>query len=214
MMSSRDKIIGKLRQSRAPFTDVPPPESPQNMVMLSDVSPSALRSRFVDEAEKLSCYVCEAHDDEQAYTYIMSLIQDDTHVMSWDDAHIPLGAFSDSLEERGVRIASYDDPDTRVGITGVDGALVATGSIIVCSGEGKYRATSLLPDIHVAVVKADQLLPDFEAWIAHQRRDDLSAFKQSSNTTIITGPSKTADIGQELIKGAHGPRQVHIILLD
>jgi L-lactate dehydrogenase complex protein LldG len=66
-----------------------------------------------------------------------------------------------------------------------------------------------LPDKHIAVIKESQLVVDMETWIT-QARDN---FAKPSNITIVTGPSKTADIGQELILGAHGPRSVHVVLL-
>jgi L-lactate dehydrogenase complex protein LldG len=183
------------------------------MVKPGDSSPEALRARFIAEAEVLSCHVCEAKNDQEALDYIFAILENRKQVMSWDTSQIPIAGYEGALSDAGVSVSGYNDPHVYVGVTGVDAALASTGSLILCAGEGKYRATSLLPDVHIAVVKSGQLLPDMETWIAQQKQNGTPAFKSSSNTTIISGPSKTADIGQELIKGAHGPRQVHIILL-
>ncbi|MEQ8677251.1 MAG: lactate utilization protein [Aggregatilineales bacterium] len=212
-MGSREQILGKLRAARKPFEDVPPITERKHMVKLADLSPETLRARFIDEAEKLSCYVCEAKSDQEALDYILAVLEDRKQVMSWDAKHIPIEGYQDALDKNEILVSGYNDPMVYVGVTGVDAALAATGSLVLCAGAGKHRATSLLPDIHIAVVKSDQLLPDLEAWIAQEKQTGTPAFKITSNTTIVSGPSKTADIGQELIKGAHGPRQVHIILL-
>ena len=98
-------------------------------------------------------------------------------------------------------------------ITGVSTALAATGSLVLESGAGRYRSSSLLPDLHIALMTPERLLPDLEGWQEAQQARGYPAFRESSNTVIVTGPSKTADIGQQLIKGAHGPREVHIFVL-
>ncbi|MCA9912337.1 MAG: LUD domain-containing protein, partial [Anaerolineae bacterium] len=56
------------------------------------------------------------------------------------------------------------------------------------------------------------ILPHFEAWIAQQGAD-AENFRQSGNHVVITGASRTADIGMELVLGAHGPADLHIIIL-
>ena len=212
-MSGKNRILNKLRRAQEPFTDVPPIENRRKMVNLDDTPVDALKVRFIAEAEKLSCTVYPAEDDNDALHKLLTLLDDVDNVLAWDDSQLPFSIES-ALSDKNIKISAYDDSHAPVGITGVDAALAGTGSLIVSSGEGKYRTASLLPDKHIALVRASQILPDFETWVQSQKESGLEAFKQSSNTTIISGPSKTADIAQELIKGAHGPRQVHIILID
>lgn len=210
--SSRDAILNRLRGARQPFTDVPPIEEPVPVVPLADTSPEALRQRFRLEAETLGCKVYEVSEN-QALDMVIELIGGDTRVLSWDAAHIPLDGYAEALEAAGIQIAAPTDNTVLIGITGVDTALAATGSLVLVGGSGRYRATSLLPDRHIAVLRDERLLPDMESWIAFQRERDAEAFRAPANTVLITGPSKTADIAQELIKGAHGPREVHIVLV-
>jgi L-lactate dehydrogenase complex protein LldG len=101
----------------------------------------------------------------------------------------------------------------RVGITGVDAALAATGSLVLAAGVGKHRVTSLLPPLHIAVVRASQIMPDLESWVAMQRAQGLDAFRRMSSVIVISGPSRTADIAMQLIMGMHGPAELHIILI-
>lgn len=212
-MSSRDKILGKLRSAQKPFTEVAPIEERRHMVPMSpELTQDELLQRFTEEASALSCYVYHLNKND-AFEQIMDLIGDNKSVLSWAQDYIPLDGLHDKLSDAGISIADPKDGNVLVGISGVSSALAATGSLVMSSGAGQYRTTSLLPDRHIAVMTPDQLYVDFETWQQAQQAEGYPAFTKSSNTTLITGPSKTADIAQELIKGAHGPREVHIIVL-
>ena len=211
-MGARNQILNKLRKAQQPFTDRPPIENRRHMVPETDLSQEEMLAQFSAEAKKLGCYVYQLNQND-AFEQIMELIGDDKSILSWDEAHIPLNGLHKKLETVGVSIAAYNDGQVRAGITGVTSAFAATGSLVLLSGAGRYRTASLLPDLHIAILTPDQMMPDFEAWQQAQQKEGYPAFTKSSNTTIISGPSKTADIAQELIKGAHGPREVHIIIL-
>ncbi len=211
-MSAREQILGKLRQARQPFTDVQPIQDRQPMIPMAGLSAADQLSRFISEAEALGCCVYQVSPNE-AIEQIMDLLDGDKTVSSWDEAELPLPGLRGMLESLGVSVGAHQDGDTRLGITGVTAALAATGSLIVESGAGRYRSTSLLPDVHIALMRAEQILPDLESWEEAQRRAGYPAFTRSSNTTVISGPSKTADIAHQLVKGAHGPREVHVMIL-
>lgn len=211
-MDAREQILGKLRATQQPFADVPPIEDRRPMIPMEDLSPAEQLRRFISEAEALGCRVYQVTASE-AIEQIMELIGGEKTVLSWDEAELPMDGLQGMLESLGVAVARHDDGDARLGITGVTAALAATGSLIVESGAGRYRSTSLLPDVHIALMRADQILPDLESWEETQRRDGYPAFRRASNTTIVSGPSKTADIAHQLVKGAHGPREVHVMVL-
>ncbi|MCB9459630.1 MAG: lactate utilization protein [Anaerolineaceae bacterium] len=214
-MSSRDQILGRLRAAQKPFTDVPPVAERRHMVPgVEDMGPAELQARFMQELDLLGCTIYCPRDNQDALNHIVEHLGDATSVLSWDDDHLPVDGLSDALQKANIKIAEFDDGEAHVGISGADAALAATGSVIVSSGPGKFRTASLLPDIHIAVVDASKIVADFETWAASQKAAGLPAFRKSSNTVIITGPSKTADIAQILIKGAHGPRKVHIVLVN
>ena len=217
-MSARDRILGKLRQTRKPFTDVQPIRERRHMIPLRDLSAQAQVQLFTAEAEAVGCFVYQL-DQNAAFEQIMELIGDDRSVLSWQESAIPLDGLHDMLGSLGVTVAGHrgrvdtDARDVRVGITGVNAALAATGSLILESGAGRYRNTSLLPDVHIALLRAEQILPALESWQQMQKDAGYPAFTEASNTTVITGPSKTADIAHQLVKGAHGPREVHVMIL-
>ncbi len=211
-MDARRKILDKLREAQRPFTDVKPIKERRHMIVSEDLSPDERMQLFVSEAEKLGCFIYQL-DQSSAVEQIMELIGGDQSVLSWDENQLPIQELPGTLAFLGVKVARHDAGDVRVGITGISAALAATGSLVLESGAGRHRSTSLLPDVHIALMKAEQILPDLESWQQAQQQLGYPAFTKSSNTTVVTGPSKTADIGHELVKGAHGPREVHIVIL-
>lgn len=93
-----------------------------------------------------------------------------------------------------------------VGISGADAALAETGTVVVSSGPGCSRLTSLMPPVHIALAPASYLTTDLFTWMAAQS-PPLPA-----SLTLISGPSKTADIEQTMSVGVHGPGRFIVLL--
>ncbi len=218
-MTARDRILSRLRQAQAsPLPLTPSPkmregEERRRMLPLPELGADDRLDLFAREAEALGCVVYRMSRGE-ALEQIMDLLDGEKSVLSWAEDHLPYAGLHDLLASLDVSVARPDDGHVRVGITGASAALAATGSLVLESGAGRPRSASLLPDRHIALMTADQVLDDLETWQASQKALDYPAFKQASNTVIVTGPSKTADIGHQLVKGAHGPRELHILILD
>jgi L-lactate dehydrogenase complex protein LldG len=105
---------------------------------------------------------------------------------------------------------------TSLGLTGVDAVLAETGTMILRSGPGRPRSTSLLPATHVAVFDRTALVESLaqvgvllEAWHASDAPEASGAA-----INFITGPSRTADIELTLTRGVHGPKEVHAIFVE
>jgi L-lactate dehydrogenase complex protein LldG len=98
--------------------------------------------------------------------------------------------------------------DFDCGITDVVHAIAETGSLVIRGSDRHGRALSLVPPVHVAVVEPKNLLPDLMDLFELLSRDP-----HPPNLTIITGPSKTADIEMNLVTGVHGPGVVQVFLL-
>jgi L-lactate dehydrogenase complex protein LldG len=150
-----------------------------------------------------------------------------TQVLTWDLAAIPLPGLEALLNELqiaqapGQILGATDHAAAMarlgpvpVGISGVDAAVAESGTMIVVSGPGQGRLASLLPPTHVAIIPRDRIarsLPDGVALVRRRYGDAL--FRDHSNMTFITGPSRTADVGGEIVLGAHGPAEVHAIIV-
>jgi L-lactate dehydrogenase complex protein LldG len=117
-----------------------------------------------------------------------------------------------SLADEGVILdpTPEDLRTARTGVTAADFAIAEYGSIVVRSWAGVEEAASLFPERHVAVLSADDIVPDMTA--AFERLGE--SFRAGQDDAVIaTGPSATADMG-ELVYGAHGPREVHVLVVE
>lgn len=234
MQTGRERILHNIRASletkrselmavatSAPHT--PPPF----------VHPPAddLPAQFVAELSKLEgrVYRCAGHTE--ALDTIQRILAEHqaTAVIAWDPARIGLPGLAARLNQQGVTIADSQIAHTGaaraerlqaldpipVCISGAEYGIAESGSIIVLSGEGQGRLASLLAPIHIAVLPVTRLVRGLgEALTALQDTYGTNIFRQRSNLTIITGPSRTADIELTLTLGVHGPREIHVLLLE
>ncbi len=99
--------------------------------------------------------------------------------------------------------------DSQLGITGAEAGFAETGTIVVRSGPGQPRMASLVPLVHVAVLRRDRIFRSASHWAA----DPSARMSDGSNVVFITGPSKTADIESIVTLGVHGPKHLHIVLV-
>ena len=92
------------------------------------------------------------------------------------------------------------------------GAVAETGTLVLTSGADNPTTLNFLPDNHIVVVDAEDVAADFESVFARLRARFPSR-QLPRVVNMITGPSRSADIEQTLILGAHGPRRLHVILV-
>lgn len=211
-MSSRAAILGRLRSARRPFAEALPLAEHRPMVPLEETSPLELMAHFVSAAVKLGCTVHVFDDEADALAHLLALLEPESTVLAWDPAYIPLAGLSDGLRRKGICVV-HGDPQVKVGITGADAGLAGTGSLVLCSGAGKPRLASLLPPLHVAVLTADRLYPGLEAWLGAISAGGPDQLGTTSSISVISGPSRTGDIGNIPVRGMHGPGEVHVLLL-
>jgi L-lactate dehydrogenase complex protein LldG len=117
-------------------------------------------------------------------------------------------------------LKSYDRPveewkaelfnDTSASLTGTLGAIAATGSLILWPTREEPRLMSLVPPVHFALLKASEIRDNF-----YQVQQEFEWAKgMPTNALLVSGPSKTADIEQVLAYGAHGPKDLVVLILE
>ena len=134
--------------------------------------------------------------------------------VAWESlGELPWAAHGLEVEARPpVRDVEGDrDHGDLVGITGCFCAIAETGSLMLFSGPQTYASAALLPETHIAVVPASRIVANLEEAFARMR-DERGQLPRATN--IISGPSRTADIEQSLVLGAHGPYRVHVIVVE
>ncbi|EJZ56450.1 MULTISPECIES: lactate utilization protein [Pseudomonas] len=100
--------------------------------------------------------------------------------------------------------------DTPASLTGTLGAIAATGSLILWPTREEPRLMSLVPPVHFALLKASEIRDNF-----YQVQQEFEwAQGMPTNALLVSGPSKTADIEQVLAYGAHGPKDLVVLILE
>jgi L-lactate dehydrogenase complex protein LldG len=198
--------------------------------------PQALE-RFREEFERIAGVFHRVARMDEVPAVIRGLAEERQaeRVLSWDpgslglDLRQSLGRQSLGAEGYSVTVAPDDDPDlsarqlhrgaaasAEIGVTGVDWALAETGTLVLVSGRGRPRSTSLLPATHVAVFDRHCLLESLEqvGTMLEALHADPARSMSGAVINFITGPSRTADIELTLTRGVHGPKEVHAIFVE
>src|SRR3954471_13215183 len=107
------------------------------------------------------------------------------------------------------------EPGDAVSLTPCLAAVAETGTLMLVSGEDTPTTLNFLPDTHIVVLRAGQVVAGYEdAWdlVRGKAGGDPQSWPRTVN--LITGPSRTGDIEQRIQLGAHGPRRLHVVLVD
>lgn len=112
------------------------------------------------------------------------------------------------MEVAAGRAEAHDLSSLALAFAGV----AETGTLMLHSGPQTPTTLNFLPDNHIVLLPASAIIGSYEAAWARLREAFGADWPRTVN--LVTGPSRTADIEQELILGAHGPRRLHIIIVD
>jgi L-lactate dehydrogenase complex protein LldG len=152
---------------------------------------------------------------------------DEKSVVLWNHPLVLETNVENLLRERNIRVffppcAGKNEKDVFIkdsaaafiGVTSADYCVAETATLVLKAAPGRERSVSLLPSIHVAVIKLEQVVADFKELYALLDRDlKENPDALEGGMTFITGPSKTADIEATMVRGAHGPRELYIYVV-
>jgi len=110
-----------------------------------------------------------------------------------------------------VRQGAVGDNDPAAAVTPCFAAVAETGTLMLLSGGTRPTRNNFLPDTHIVVLRRDQVVAAYEDGFARLR---AAGPDMPRTVNFITGPSRTADIEQKIELGVHGPRRLHIVLID
>lgn len=218
-MTTREDILGRVRShlGRSPANEAEAKadidawmaarhQGPRPAVA---TEPAALLTRFREKSEALSSSVDLVTSEAEipaAVARYLSGLDLGTKAVCWPSlAALPWSAAGLQVEARAARDADL------VGITGSFCAIAETGTLMLLSGAETPGTVSLLPETHVAIVAASRIVPGMEeGWnLARAEHGELPRA-----ASFISGPSRTGDIEQTIVLGAHGPYRVHIVIVE
>lgn len=212
-MIAREHILHKVRAALGHSAGQKPGPAPAVRLRVPEWDFQERWRRFAGALEKLGGKAILAAAPAEARQYVASLTGGRPAVActtplleTWGILSLPgvHSRFRDAAELRSA-CASAD-----FGLTSADYALADTGSLALFASPEQARLVSLLPPVHVAVVPASRLITGLDELLSLVPRP----LENSSALVLITGPSRTADIEQILVRGVHGPGEIHVIVVE
>jgi L-lactate dehydrogenase complex protein LldG len=218
--AARERILSRVRaaQGRPEQAKAREEELNFNYVSQKVVGPQPdlgddLLGRFIAQSERLQSTVARVGALSDVPAAVADYLRDrglGTRAIVWKSfAGLDWSAAGLQVEARApVR----DDPvPDLVGVTGCFAAVAETGTLALLSGPDTPASMALLPETHIAVVPCLRIVRHMEdvfALLRHERGEPPRALN------FISGPSRTGDIEQTIVLGAHGPYRVHLILVE
>lgn len=218
----RDQFLGRVRAALR-GAELPDVGKLEPVPAISFADPVA---RFVATVAEVGAEAVEVAGPEAARREILRLAAGEMSgfpgpagFIAWDglDAIVP-GLYDEVIAAGWERIEATVGTSTRpgdhrrvakarVGITGADAGIAATGSVVLVHGRGRPRSASLLVEHHIALLPIDLICGSLDEALA------IADWSISSNWVAITGPSRTGDIESILTLGVHGPRRLSVVLI-
>jgi L-lactate dehydrogenase complex protein LldG len=212
-MSARDEMLARIR---AALRDVPPDETPEAVPVARDYlrrsaggAREELVALFAQRVEEYKARVRRVTAGALPAAIALACAERGVRRLVVP-ADLPAGWAPPALElwrDPGLTNLQLDESDGV--LTGCALAIAQTGTIVLDSGPGQgRRALSLLPDYHLCVVRAEQIVgvvPEAMAALAPMARRPI---------TFISGPSATSDIELNRVEGVHGPRRLEVLLVE
>ena len=209
---SRNAILGKVRAALGRAAGQAIAEPPPVRLRVNQVDAEARAANLLRAVEVLAGKTRRAATAEEARSYVSAVLDGRTAVAS----NAPFLRECGILDLAGVQSGFTDAAALRaacasadVGITSADYALADTGTLVMLASPAEARLVSLLPPVHIAVVPIGRVLSGL---------DELFTILPApatltSSMVLITGPSRTADIEQILVRGVHGPGEIHLVVI-
>jgi L-lactate dehydrogenase complex protein LldG len=204
--NARVNILARVRQAQV-WAHVPETKAGlPDRLAYPQMDLSALRKRLQQELELLGVQVFSEDSAEEVRVRVKDLITGKS-LLSWNADQLPyeLGVCLQGEKVYYGRDSKEDQGQAEIGLTGCEAALAETGTLALISAPGKPRTASLLPYIHVVVIRSADILLGMGQF--------LEKFKHPMPYMVfITGPSRTADIELSLTLGVHGPGKVLAVI--
>jgi L-lactate utilization protein LutC len=173
----------------------------------SNLEPSRgnLTGRFTEELLALGGHVVICKEADLSGKIVALLHERNIdRVQAWDQ--IP-GLDEASLTEAGISVQHEADERIKAGLTGALAGIAETGTLVIPGGRGQPLTASLLPELHIAVLRASDIEDNLAKVLSLHKVEAYPA------VVLVSGPSRTADIEMTLTIGVHGPGELHVFLL-
>ena len=207
--TSKEKVLKYVWEALISMTDQPFPQVDYEKPVFREMEESP-DINFAQELTAVGGFFIYCENEEEVINGIKFLVND----RKWENIFALEPSIINLLHKAGIN-CTFDHiqlKDTQVGMTGCEALIARLGSLLVSSGQMAGRQIFVYPDIHIVLARSSQLVPDIKDALAKLRKKYEP--KMPSMVTLITGPSRTADIEKTLVMGAHGPKELYVFLLE
>lgn len=209
-LKTKDIIIGKVKQALSSPTNanVPLPDQDSPIYApLGDDLEMAFAERFL--AVKGQFFFCVDHKELIEQIEKFAAVRQVKNLFVWEKD------LFQKLDKSAIKFNSTEQDfiNCEVGITTCEALVARTGSIFVSSKTLSGRRLTVFPPIHIVIAYTSQIVAEIKDGFALMK-DKYSASSMPSMISLVTGPSRTADIEKTLVLGAHGPRELILFLID
>jgi L-lactate dehydrogenase complex protein LldG len=213
MTDSRSAILGRIRTALGRTPAQPPPPLPPAVLQTRNLTTSECVELFVQQFEKLNGKPVRVRSRTEAAAAVRDLMNGHTAVASnapflRECGVVDLPGVETGISSRDELRAACAKAD--FGITSADYALADTGTFVMIASQKEARLISLLPPVHIGVIPATAILPNLDELFVRCPEPA----QQTSSMVLITGPSRTADIEQILVRGVHGPGEIYAVIVE
>ena len=209
---SRENMLHKVRTALCRSAGQPVEEPPPVRLSVPEAGIEARISVFFERIEALAGKTHHAQSLEEACAYVEDVIAGRKAIASNAAILRQCGITALAGVESGVSNSAQLrelSANAACGITGADYALADTGTLVMLASPQEARLISLLPPVHIAIVEHERLLTGLDELLSILPHPA----EQTSSMVLITGPSRTADIEQILVRGVHGPGEIHVVVV-
>jgi L-lactate dehydrogenase complex protein LldG len=208
--TSREKILKKVRKA---LISTVKDETPGNIDFDSPIyeAPNEpLEIMFAQQLTRLNGKFIFCENESDFIHNLEALISEN----KWKDVYAIDPRITTMLHKSS--IAFSDKPDdlktTNVGLTGCEYLVARLGTVMVSSRQSSGRRLVVFPNYHIVVAYTSQLVLNIKDALRGMK--DRYGNQPPSMVTAISGPSRTADIEKTLVQGAHGPKEIYVMLID
>lgn len=212
-MNARSNILTRIHAALT--TPAPEPDPAPPGCLFDPIGPAQLLTRLESELIALKAQFHRSADWADAHAWVKAVADKNElrRVVAAPDADAAMaGRAVEARILSGNGDCGKNLADVDLGITACDCLVARTGSVVLTARSGFGRVLSVLPHSHLVVARRPQVVADLTDAFRLLQGRHVRAWP--SMLTFITGPSRTADIEKILVMGAHGPRNLFVLLLD
>ena len=207
--TTREKIFKNIRNALIEKTDAPFPDADTDAKVFKS-GEETVDLTFAQEFTRIGGKFAYCEDEDDMAEKMKYIIHENNmeNVFCFEESLKPV------LEQHEIAFEDHAGKllESSIGITTCEFLTARTGSVLISSRQLSGRRLNVFPDVHVVVASTNQMVKDVKD--ALNELKDIYDKGLPSAITVISGPSRTADIEKTLVMGAHGPKELYVLLVE